>query len=136
MDYIEQLNWFVVFVAATTGFLTGALWYSKSMLGKVWMKTVGLKDKDVKKANMTVTMGGAFIGLFILAAALEITFDVFALSGAESGILFGAMVAGGFIVPLRLMHSLFELKAPQYILITGVGDVVMLGVMGLVIGLL
>lgn len=136
MDYVNQLNWVAVIVAAVAAFAAGAVWYSNGVFGKRWQKGAGLSDKDLKSASMGKSMGGGFVVTLISAVALAVTFDVLALEGAVDGALLGALVALGFVVTNKVMHSLFELKSNDYILVTGAGDVVALAVMGAVLGLL
>lgn len=136
MDYVNQLNWLAVVVSAVAAFAVGAIWYSQAVFGKQWMKGAGLTKKDIENPNMVKTMGGGAITVLITAVALAVVYDVLALNGAFDGAMLGALLALGFIVTNKVMHTFFEMKSTDYILITTVGDVVSLAVMGTVLGLL
>ncbi len=136
IDYLNQLNWLAVLAGAVAAFATGALWYSKALFLEPWMKGAKLTKKDVENPNMLKTMGGGFVSVFVSAVALAIVYDVLALDGVVDGLLLGVLVALGFVVSNKLMHTLFEMKPNSYILVTSAGDVVALGVMGAVLGLL
>jgi uncharacterized membrane protein len=136
IDYLNQLNWLAVLAAAIAAFATGALWYSKALFLEPWMKGAGLSKKDVENPDMAKSMGGGFVSVLISAVALAIVYDVLALDGVVDGLLLGVLVAIGFVVSNKLMHTLFEMKPNSYILVTSAGDVVALGVMGAVLGLL
>lgn len=136
MDYVEQLNWVAVLASAVAAFAVGAVWFSQAVFGKQWMKGAGLTKKDVENPNMVKTIGGGALTTVITAIALAVLFDVLALEGVVNGALLGVLVALGFIVTNKVMHTLFEMKSTEYILITTIGDVVALGIMGAVLGLL
>lgn len=136
IDYVNELNWVAVLVATVAAFVTGAIWYSKPLFMKPWMKGAGLSEKDINNGNPAKAMVAGAISTFVGAAALAVLFDVLALEGAMDGALLGAMVALGFIVTNKVMHNYFEQKSEQYTLITTTGDIVALAVMGGVLGLI
>lgn len=136
IDYLNQLNWVAVVAAAVAAFATGALWYSKALFLEPWMKGAGLSKKDVENPDMLKTMGGGFVSVLVTAVALAVVYDVLALDGVWNGLLLGVLIALGFVVSNKLMHTLFEMKPNSYILVTSAGDIVALGVMGAVLGLL
>lgn len=136
IDYLNQLNWIAVLAGTVAAFASGALWYSKALFLEPWMKGAGLSKKDVENPDMLKTMGGGFVATLVSAIALAVVYDVLALEGVVDGLLLGVLVALGFVVSNKLMHTLFEMKPNSYILVTSAGDVVALGVMGAVIGLL
>ncbi len=135
LDYVGELNWLAVVLSAVASFACGAIWYSQAVFGKRWMKGAGLSAKDVENPNMVKTMGGGALSVLVSAVALAVVFDVLALEGVVDGALLGALVALGFVVSNKVMHTLFEMKSTDYILITTSGDVVALAVMGAVLGL-
>jgi hypothetical protein len=135
IDYLRDLNWLAVVVATLAAFVAGFIWYSRGVFGNIWMKTAGLKEKDIKSANMGKSIVIGLVSTFVTATALAVVFDVLALSGALSGALLGVLVAVGFIVANKAMHDAFELKSATYFLVTGAGDIVALAVMGAVLGL-
>jgi RsiW-degrading membrane proteinase PrsW (M82 family) len=136
IDYLGQLNWLAVVAAAVAAFASGALWYSKALFLEPWMKGAKLSKKDVENPDMLKTMGGGFVSVLVSAVAMAVVYDVLALDGVVDGMLLGVLIALGFVVSNKLMHTLFEMKPNNYILITSAGDVVALGIMGAVLGLL
>ncbi len=137
MDYIEQLDWVAVLVAAAASFVTSGIWYSPNALGKQWMKAAGLNAKNKKLTNdkMTVVMIISALTVVLTAVALAVLADVLAIKGFVDGAVLGALVAGGFIVTNNGMHKLYEQRPPMHFAIQAVGDVVALAVMGGVLGL-
>ena len=135
MDYVNELNWVAVVVAALAAFAVGAVWYSNALFAKPWMKGAKLTEKEMKNADMIKPMVVGLLTTFVGAAALAVLFDVLALSGAVDGALLGVLVAAGFIGTNKLMHNMFEIKSSNYTVITIAGDIVSLAVMGAVLGL-
>lgn len=136
LDYINELNWLAVFVAAALAFLTSALWYSQSLFGKRWMKEVGLKMRDINKGNTNATLAVTFVLYLIGAAAVAILLDVLAIDGLVNGALLGALVGIAFVLTSKATSGIFEQKSILYMKIVIVGDIVALMVMGAVLGLL
>lgn len=133
IDYLGELNWLAVFVAAFAAFITGAIWYSKGLFGKQWQKAVGLTEKKVKDANMTNVMGMSIVTVIISAVAMGLLIKVLVLTTVTQGILFGIMVAIGLLGMNKLMQSMFEQRSMNYWLITLGADVVSLSVMGAIL---
>lgn len=52
IDYVKQLNWLAVVLAAAAAFVVGFIWYSRGVFGKAWMKSAGLKEKDISSGDM------------------------------------------------------------------------------------
>lgn len=135
MDYVGELNWVAVLAATVAAFAVGAVWYSKALFAKPWMKGAGLKEKDIEQADMVKSMVSGVVTTFIGAVAFAVLFDVLALDGVLDGALLGVMVAVGFIGTNKVMHNMFELKPTDYTVITVSGDIVTLAVMGAVLAL-
>jgi hypothetical protein len=130
IDYLGELNWLAVFVAAFVAFLSGAVWYSKPLLGSQWQKAVGLSDKKIKEANMTNVMITSLLTVVVSAVALGLLIEVLVLTTFYQGALFGAMVAVGVLGANKLMQTKFEQRPLVYWAITLGADVVALSLMG------
>ena len=67
VDAFKDVNYWVVLVAVLSTFAVGMAWYSETMFGKIWMKELGLKKKDLEDKDGMVfykdlfqTMAGYF----------------------------------------------------------------------------
>ena len=113
LHILHHLNYIPVIVATIIGFAFGGLWYSKLLYGKAWKEEVKLTEEQcgagaVKKLIM------AFIGTFVLAAALD---ALLALHGANSllgGAKFGLFVGVGIAAALQIPSSSFEGRSCRY----------------------
>lgn len=133
MDYINELNWLAVLLAAFAAFASGAIWYAEPVFGKTWMKMVGLTRKDTEKGNMPRTMGLSFVATIVSAMALGVLVQVLDLSTALQGASLGIMVAVGILATNKLMMAQFEMRPLGYSVLTLGGDVVALGIMGAIL---
>lgn len=133
LDYVYELNWITVVVAACVGMLVNAIWYSDSLFGKSWRKAVKLKKSATEKPEVSVAMFISLFTLVISAAALGVLAMVLDLSGPVSGMLLGVMVATGFVITNGGMHKLYEQRPFALYAITSVGDILTLAAMGAIL---
>ncbi len=133
IDYIGELNWIAVFVAALLAFISGAIWYSKPLFGKKWQKTVGLSDKQINSGNMFEIMGMSAIGVLVSAVAVGLLVQVLVLTSLVQGALLGTMLAIGILGANKLMQVKFERRPMTYWYITLGADIIALSIMGAVL---
>jgi len=62
-DFLSQVNWLALLVAAVAYFILGALWYSKALFGTRW---AGLVKLDTTNPDLKKGMGGMMISTFVL----------------------------------------------------------------------
>ena len=132
-DYIYELNWFAVVIAAAAGFAVNAVWYSDSLFGKQWKKSIGLKKKDESKPGFGLILVISFITTLITSAGIAVLIDVLDVSGALSGLLIGVLVAFAFVVTTCGMHELFERRPFTHFAITSVGNILTLAAIGAIL---
>ena len=130
IDYLGELNWLAIIVASLVAFLSGIAWYSKSLFGSRWQKTVGLSDKQINSGNMTEIMIISAVGVFITTVAIGLLVDVLVLTTVVQGALLGTMVAVGILGANKLMQVKFEQRPITYWYITLGGDIVALSLLG------
>lgn len=133
LDYVSELNWLAVVVATLVAFAIGAVWYTPALFGKAWMKAIGLKESDAKKANMVQPIVLTLVGTLISAIALGVLVQVLALTTVWQGATFGVLVALAFLATNKVMQAQFELRPLSYNVITSAADVVTLGIMGAIL---
>lgn len=133
LDYVSELNWLAVVVATLVSFGVGATWYSQSLFGKAWMKSIGLKESDAKKANMARPIILTLVGTFVSAVAMGVLVQVLALTSVWQGATFGIMIAVAFLATNKVMQAQFELRPLSYNVITSAADVVTFALMGAIL---
>ena len=98
-EFLNDINWLAVLVAAIAYWLLGALWYSKVLFAKKWLGYTKINPDDPEaKKGMGLMFGGSLvmmvltsIGLAILISRLELTACWMSglKLGAITGLLFG-----------------------------------------------
>lgn len=134
-DYIYQINWFAVVVAACVGMLVGAGWYSDKLFGKVWKKSTGLKKKDIDQPGMDVALIIILVTLIISSATMAVLMDVLKIHGGWNGLLFGILAGFGFLVTNNGMHKLYEQRPFALFAVTAVGDILTLATIGVILAI-
>lgn len=134
LDYIYELNWFAILIAAIAGFAVNAVWYSEPLFGKVWMKAAGLKKKDLgKNSGFETAAVISFLTMLITTAATAVLVDALAVQGAAQGTLLGVLIGFGFLVTNNGMHKLFERRPFAHFAIGAVGDILTLAAIGAIL---
>ncbi len=134
-DYIYQVNWFAVVVAACVGMLISAAWYSDALFGKTWMKAAGLKKKDIEKPGLDVALVISLLTLLITSATVAVLTDVLKITGAWSGLLLGLLLGFGFLTTNNGMHKLYEQRPFSLFALTAVGDILTMVAIGVILAI-
>ena len=131
---MPPVDWIASFVAATSAFVLGGLWYSPALFAKPWQADTGLSDEQLAAANKARTFGLSFV--FCLVAA--ITFSMFL--GPDPAVAFGigAGAAAGicWVAASFGVNYQFELKPTRLLLINGGYHALQFTLYGLIFGLL
>jgi hypothetical protein len=110
-SFFSHLNWLHILVAAVAYFMLGALWYSKALFAKTWVKSTGvdMNSPDAKKG-----MGGVMAFTFILEfiACIGLAFLVYRLnlSVLMSGIKLGLTTGICFAATAVFISYLYQNK--------------------------
>ncbi|MCB9362103.1 DUF1761 domain-containing protein [Candidatus Woesearchaeota archaeon] len=94
-------------------FIIGAMWYTPLLFGKTWMKLVGIKHRDMEKANMKNMMGQmvtAFIMNFIMVLVVWVLAKLLELNTFLDGMTLGLFLWVGLIMTTMINPVLWEKK--------------------------
>lgn len=112
---LSSINYWAVIVAAATSFIIGAVWYSPSIFGKIWMDENKLTKQDLGLVNMSKIFSGAFVLNLIIALNLA------AFLGSKQdfvwGMTAGALAGIGWVAASFGVIYLFEQKSIRLYLI-------------------
>jgi len=128
----STINWLAVVAAALSSFVIGGLWFSPLLFSKIWMKSAGLTEDQLKTGNKGKIFGVTAILSLIMAANLAMF-----LNDPKTTLAWGA--AAGFLAGIWTFCAiaivgLFELKSWAWIFLNGLYSMLSLTVMGLIIG--
>lgn len=112
IDFAE-LNFLAILVAGILNMVIGALWYSRPLFGNQWMAHLGLKEDEPGASPWT------YIVVFILGLIIAVLMAMFlqGTSGALQGLMYGAVIGLGFVIPTILTHYLMEQRKFGFMLI-------------------
>ena len=99
----SELNIWAILVAGVINMVIGAGWYSEALFGKKWMAYLGLKKEELNPS------AGLFAFVFFLGLLMAVVMALF-LQGASAleGLLFGAVIGVGLVIPMLVTHALME----------------------------
>ena len=98
-EFLTEIKWWAVLVAAIAYFMLGSIWYSKALFGTKWAELVKLdvSDPDLKK-GMAKMMISTLVLILIVCIGLAlvirmINFDYNYMYGIKLGLLTGITFA-------------------------------------------
>ena len=128
------VNLLAVLIAAVAGMAIGALWYSPAILGRPWMRAMGIdgsKMQEMKKDGLGKTYFANFVGELVTAYVLA---SFIALSPSSIyAIAFWAWL--GFMVPIIMDSVLWEKRSWNLFFINAGHNLVVILLMAFVISL-
>ncbi len=152
-----NINFLALLLAALSTLVVGFIWYNTKVFGNIWMKEAGLKEEDMKGANMIKMLAGSFVYAFLMALILQVLtihqFGALGMIGGDTskalpsynafmadygtafrtfkhGALHGFMTGLFLALPLIGTNALYERRSFKYVLVTGGFWVVCFVIMG------
>ncbi|HEX7484120.1 MAG TPA: DUF1761 domain-containing protein [Candidatus Saccharimonadales bacterium] len=134
-----EVNYLAVLLAGVSSMVVGAIWYSRSVFGEVWMKLAKVKMNGKMIAMDNVRLFGlTFLASLVMAYVLaHVTFlsnDFFGGSFLSSALTTAFWLWLGFTAVRFLTHDLFEGRPMKLTLLSAGNELVTVLVMALVIG--
>ncbi len=113
-ETLGDLNWLAVIVAAIVYYALGALWYSRSVLGTIWMSSIGWdpdpeEGPQMSAANIVLPI----VAFLVTAIALGM---LAAASGTDTlgeGLVLGLVVGVGVAAALTLVTAAYDPISPK-----------------------
>lgn len=134
-----DVNWLAVVAAALSSMLVGALWYSKTGFGKMWMKLVKLDEKKAEKGAAKAIGLALLVSLvtaYVLAHVIFLSNSFFGNSFLQDALTTSFWVWLGFVAARFVTHDLFEQRPRSLMLLTVSHEFVTLLIMGFIIGIM
>jgi len=130
----SNINWLAVVVAGLATFVVGSVWYHEKTLGNKWMKAVGLKRKDLEKANMLRTFGLSLILSLLSAVFLSVICNIIDVKNTFDGGLLGGVIGTFFVAASVGTNYLFAQRSFDLFAIDASYNIVNFVVLGAIIG--
>ncbi len=133
IDSLFSVNYVAVIAATISSMVIGSVLYSQAVWGKRWMKLAGVNEKKASQSASTAIMYAFIISLI---TSVVMTALIGSGVGLYTGLMNGLVIGSGIGITTVLMHSVFEQKPAELMMMTIVHQLLTFGVMGAVIGLL
>ena len=141
-----NVNFLALLFAALSTLVVGFIWYNPKVFGNIWMKEAGLKEEDMKGANMFKMLGLSFLYAFFISFILQMlvihqfgalgmvggdpsiakpSYEAFmadygtAFRSFKHGALHGFMAGLFLALPLIGTNALYERRSFKYVMVTG-----------------
>lgn len=107
-----SINLIPVIIAGVINMILGALWYSPFVMGKLWMRSMGKTDEEIKAGFSSASMGityvvntiASLVFAYVLAHIVKFAF----LNTFSQGAQVGFWVWLGFVVTTVIPGYLYE----------------------------
>jgi hypothetical protein len=132
-----QINYVGVLAATVVSMAVGFVWYAKPVFGNMWMKMVGLSEKDQQKGAMGAIVQAliaGFLTAYVLAHVTYISQQFFKISYLESALNTGFWLALGISATTVVTHNAFEQRRKKLTLLTVAHQMVTFLAMAVAIG--
>lgn len=152
-----NINFLALILAALSTLVVGFIWYNPKVFGTIWMKEAGLKEEDMKGANMVKIFGLSIFYAFLISFVLQMVvihqFGALGMVGGDAskalpsynafmadygtafrtfkhGALHGTITGLFMILPTIGINALYEKRSFKYVMISGGYWIVCFMVMG------
>lgn len=137
-----EVNYLAVLLAAIASMVVGFVYYHPKVLGKPWMKAMGLTPEKLKKEQKQmgklygVSFVLALVTAYVLSHVMGMSVATFGYDKVTAGLSSAFWMWLGFVMPVQATGEIFGQKRwNAFGLNTGYQLVAMLA-MGLVLGLM
>jgi hypothetical protein len=136
MLFGTYVNLIAVLVAAVVAFALGALWYSRVLFAKPWVKAHGYDNTTLQELQKGAgrAYGVSFVALLVMALALSIFIGRIGIAYWLGGVKAGVLAWIGFVATTGLMANMYSRKPINTWLIDAGYQLVYLAIMGGIIG--
>jgi hypothetical protein len=107
-----NINLIPVIIAGVINMVLGALWYSPFVMGKLWMRSMGKTDEEMKQgfssAKVGITYAVNTIASLLFAYVLAHIIKFASINSFTDGVKVGFWVWLGFVVTTVIPGYLYE----------------------------
>ncbi len=136
MNFLHDINFLAVLVAAVAAFLLGAIWYSPLLFAKQWMEFHGYTPEKVKAMQQAGAMRAfavSFVCQLVIAFAIALLIAIIHMRSPVAGIKLGLVCWLGFAVSTGLMANVYSDKSIKAFLLDAAYQLVYFVVMGAIL---
>lgn len=142
MRKLITVNYVAVLIAGVVSMGVGFLWYSPFILGKPWMKLMGLSSESMKAAQKemgkmyALSFVATLLTGFVLSHIMSLSKSFYGFAPVSTGLTSAFWVWLGFVAPVQLTDMIFGSKKWQLFAINTGYQLASLLAMGIVLGMM
>jgi hypothetical protein len=133
-DYLADLNWLAVIVAALAWFAFSSIWYSVPPLSQAWAKAARV-DTSADGPSLLILLVPTFIAYLVTTIVIALLVEGLGITTVDAAIVLGASLGVGFGLASALVTQLYERKGGSYWLINGVNAIIAFGIVAVILAL-
>jgi hypothetical protein len=131
LDYLGDLNWLAVIVAAIAWFAFSAIWYSVPPLSKAWMREA--KVTPGEGPPLVTLLVPTFIGYLVTTIVIALLAKAIGASELMEGLSLGIVLGVGFGLIGALVVQIYEQKGGSYWLINGINAIIAYSIVAIIV---
>jgi hypothetical protein len=129
----SNINWIAVLVAGIAFFMLGAIWYSKILFARTWIRLTGVKADDPNMKGLGQLMAASFILMIVISIGLAIFINRVGVVDWTTGLKVGLLAGICFAASAISISYLYEKRPFGLHLINGIYNIVGCTIAGIII---
>jgi hypothetical protein len=119
---LSELNWLAVLTAAVAWFVLGGIWYARPVMGRAWMRSLGMEPPAAGYRPSPMMFVWTFVAYLLTTIAVALLVAFTATDDVGDALVLGVVLGVGFFVAGATVAALYEQKARpwSYVFINGI----------------
>lgn len=108
---LEITNFLIIFISAFIPLIVGALWYSQSVFGKLWMRAQNLTPEDqerMSRRSMVFQMATSYVAYLLMSYVLAVLVQYLVIASLIPALILGSLVWLGFVIPVGISNTVWS----------------------------
>jgi hypothetical protein len=131
LDYLGDLNWLAVIVAAVAWFAFSAIWYSVPPLSNAWLRAAKVTPGD--GPPLVALLVPTFVGYLVTTVVIALIAQAVGASELIDGLTLGIVLGIGFGVIGAAVVQIYEQKGGSYWLINGINAIIAYSIVSIIV---
>jgi hypothetical protein len=131
LDYLGDLNWLAIIVAAVAWFAFSAVWYSVPPLSNAWLRAAKVTPGD--GPPLVALLVPTFIGYLVTTVVIALIARAVGASELIDGLTLGIVLGIGFGVIGAAVVQICEQKGGSYWLINGINAIIAYSIVSIIV---
>lgn len=131
-DVLGDINYLAALVAAAAYLAIGAVWYAPAVLGRPWMRAIGVDPAQPQSPGPMLFVGTA-IAYFVQAVVLASIARSTGATELVDGLVLGLFVGVGVVATMVWVNASYEQRPPALFWINALNAMVGFIVMAIIV---